>query len=93
MPLDLIREERENHPIDEGAQGVGSSWWVKTSSLLHQLELAKAHLSVVDISLVEKTYSNKRIELSLSVGTTQPTPYPLQAPAPFLQKEKGDVNM
>ena len=43
------------------------SWWVKTSSLLHQLELAKAHLSVVDISLVEKTTSHKRIELTLSI--------------------------
>ena len=41
------------------------SWWVKTSSFLYQMELAKAHLTVVDIGIVENTNSNKRFELSL----------------------------
>ena len=41
------------------------SWWVKTSSFLYQMELAKAHLIVVDIGIVENTNSNKRFELSL----------------------------
>ena len=41
------------------------SWWVKTSSFLYQMELAKAHLTVVDIGIVENTDSNKRFELSL----------------------------
>ena len=39
------------------------SWWVKTSSFLYQMELAKAHLTVVDIGIVENTNSNKRFEL------------------------------
>ena len=45
------------------------SWWVKTSSFLYQLELAKAHLTVVDIGIVENTNSNKRIELSSRIGS------------------------
>ena len=42
----------------------GCSWWVKTSSFLYQMELAQAHLTVVDIGIVENTDSNKRFELS-----------------------------
>ena len=42
----------------------GCSWWVKTSSFLYQMELAQAHLTVVDIGIVENTNSNKRFELS-----------------------------
>ena len=37
----------------------------KKSSFLYQMELAKAHLTVVDIGIVENTNSNKRFELSL----------------------------
>ena len=49
------------------------SWWVKTSSFLYQLELTKAHLTVVDIGIVENTNSNKRIELSLLPCTASPS--------------------